>query len=165
MPMEILAQNPACNPACRACHYKDLSYLEQLQRKQEWTQAQLSPWSNALLPIVPAPEGQRVNYRAKSWLRSRVVGGTLDLGMTKAVFMSPAADSADRRPRWAEAFISWRTCPLHVSGLQQSIARLCEDLPALAPHFVEHSLLGVWAGSPHLVLVSRDALPACARAR
>src|SRR4051812_30520072 len=65
-----LSSNPACNPACRVCHYKHLDYASQLKRKQSWAVEQLGHWGDALREIRPAPEPERLGYRAKSWMRS-----------------------------------------------------------------------------------------------
>ncbi len=147
-----LAENPACNVSCRACHYKDLDYPSQLSRKQSWASKQLGgQWADVLAEILPAPEPERLAYRTKSWLRSSVSGGGLSFGMIRAV----------REGRsWAKEFISWDECPLHTHALNETMARLRAALLREAPGFVENGLVGVWVGSPHLVVISREIDPA-----
>jgi tRNA/tmRNA/rRNA uracil-C5-methylase (TrmA/RlmC/RlmD family) len=142
-----LAANPACNPACQVCHYKELPYSEQLARKQAWAEGQFARWRSVLRPIRPAPLDDQVAYRSKSWLRAHVLNsGKLSFGMFRA---------ERQGERWGKEFVSWDTCPLHVPAIQRMIERLRAELPRIAPIFVRDSLLGVWMGQPHLVVVAR----------
>lgn len=138
----LLAENPACNPKCGACHYKTLTYGAQLERKNSWAQEQLATWSSVLHPILPAPENERLAYRSKSWLRSHVENGQAHLGMFR---------SKKDNGKWRPEFISWDTCPLHVLGLQEVIRRVAPLLP------IDEAFEGIWAGAPHLVFISRSA--------
>ncbi len=142
----VLAANPSCNPLCRACHYKNFDYPEQLRRKQGWAEAQLARWKTVLQKIVPAPESERLSYRAKSWMRSAVSSGKVSFGMLRSVLV---------RDQWEKELISWDTCPLHVLPMQEMIERLRLALSRCALQFSEESLEGVWIGSPHLVIVSK----------
>lgn len=137
-----LASNPACNPECRACHYKDLDYPEQLARKQHWAETQLERWADRLAPIVPAPEPERLGYRFKSWLRSSVKQGAVSFGMIR----SRQVDGC-----WEKEFVSWDSCPLHAEPIREMIARLKRVLGEIAP-----TLAGAWFGSPHLVIITRS---------
>lgn len=149
-----LAENPFCNPVCRVCHYKDLDYPEQLQRKRKWAESQLGQWRDVLQDIVPSPEGERLAYRSKSWMRAFFKDGALSFGMFRAVWI---------QGEWEKEFISWDTCPLHVQPIQQMIGKLRQALTEQAPSFAEHSLVGIWIGSPHLVFVSREGGPEAIR--
>ncbi len=142
-----LAEHPGCNWVCRACHYKDIDYPTQLERKRHWARTQLEPWLGVLQEIVPAPASERIEYRSKSWLRSSFDQGELLFGMFRSIRLGS---------KWGKEFVSWNTCPLHVPAIQQMIERLAQGLVRCAPQFVERSLVGVWVGSPHLVVVSRD---------
>lgn len=146
-----LASNPDCNPECRACHYKNLTYPEQLARKQRWAESQLGRWADVLEPIQAAPEAERLGYRTKSWLRSSVQDSDLSFGMLRA---RRAVEGG-----WEKEFISWNDCPLHAESLRKIIQRLRRLLPANGPDFVRTSLAGAWFGSPHLVLIAREARP------
>lgn len=141
----ILAENPACNPSCRACHYKDLSYPDQLLRKQRWARAQLGRWESVLGEIFPAPDDERLGYREKSWLRSVATEGRVSFGMFRAV---------QGETRWEKEFISWDTCPLHSDAIRRTTERLGRALAEQAPGFASESLFGVWFGTPHLVLIA-----------
>lgn len=142
----ILAENPACNPLCRVCHYKDLDYPSQLGRKQAWAASQLGKWGHALREIVPAPEGERIAYRAKSWMKGAMSEDGLSFGMYRSVRAAG---------KWEKEFVSWDSCPLHVVPIQDTVARLREALAREAPRFSRESLVGAWLASPHLVIVSR----------
>lgn len=142
----ILAENPACNPSCRVCHYKHLDYETQLTRKQTWASTCLSPWKDVLREMIPAPAGERMAYRAKSWMRSSFADGVLSFGMIRAARVDG---------EWGKEFISWDHCPLHLRPIQEVISRLRHALASEAPSFSEKSLHGVWFGSSDLVIVSR----------
>lgn len=142
-----LTQNPLCNPVCRVCHYKNLDYPTQLVRKQEWALQQLEYWKEALQVIRPAPERERLAYRSKSWLRSSFQGGVLSFGMYRSVQVLG---------RWEKEFVSWDSCPLHVRPIQQMIQKLQKNILREDFEFLEQALVGLWMGSPHLVIVSRD---------
>ncbi len=154
-----LALNPACNPECRACHYRDLDYPEQLTRKQRWADLQLSRWKNVLAPIEPAPESERLGYRFKSWLRSESVPHERSPGLSPGLSFGLSFGMLRSRrvgKRWEKEFVSWNTCPLHAEAIREMISRLRQVLSERAPAFVESSLAGVWFGSPHLVIVARE---------
>ncbi len=136
---KTLTTHPGCNPLCRACHYKDLDYPEQLRRKQEWARRQLHPWAPRLREILPAPEAERLAYRPKSWLRAQFSPG-LSFGMYRSI---------RRDGKWEKEFVSWDACPLHVEPIQAMIPRLRAALGTSA-------IAGVWLGAPHLVVVSDD---------
>jgi tRNA/tmRNA/rRNA uracil-C5-methylase (TrmA/RlmC/RlmD family) len=141
-----LAENPSCNPECRVCHYKSLDYPTQLHRKQEWAASQLSRWKDVLKSIRPAPENERIAYRSKSWMRSCHQPGNVSFGMYRSI---------RSQGRWEKEFVSWDSCPLHSEAIQLMIAKLRRALTHEVPEFIEKSLLGVWIGTPHLVIVSR----------
>ena len=82
----------------------------------------------------------------KSWLRSSFTNGEVSFGMYRAIQVNG---------RWEKEFVSWDTCPLHVESIQRMIARLKLALPEQALAFTENSLVGLWVGSPHLVVISR----------
>ncbi len=155
----ILSANPACNPICRACHYKNLDYPAQLGRKTEWAEKQLGRWPKALRAIEAAPPSERLAYRSKTWLRShydesQVSFGQVSFGMIRSRFAQDAG-------RWEDEFVSWDTCPLHIEPIQLMIERIKPPLsqtPAMR-EFVKSSLVGLWMGSPHLVMISRASLP------
>ena len=158
-----LAANPDCNPECRACHYKDLTYPEQLARKQRWAETQLARWASVLAPIEPAPETERLGYRYKTWLRnssspdenpadaSSDLPIGLSFGLSFGMLRARRVDST-----WEKEFVSWNTCPLHAEPIREMIARLRQALPRGAPKFTREALAGVWFGSPHLVLIARE---------
>jgi 23S rRNA (uracil1939-C5)-methyltransferase len=143
----ILSDNPACNPVCRVCHYKDFDYPSQLERKQSWAVQQLEHWSPVLQNIESAPLEERLGYRSKSWLRCSFKDGQVSFGM----FRSVKVDG-----RWKKDFISWNTCPLHLQSIQTIVYRLRQVLSREDPEVLEQALVGVWIGSPHLVIISRD---------
>ena len=147
-----LAANPKCNPSCRVCHYKQLDYPAQLKRKQGWAEDQLAhAWGAVLQRIQPAPLEERLGYRSKSWLRCFFDDGQMSFGMYRSVKIDG---------HWEKEFISWNTCPLHVQAIQVMIERLRLELsPQLFkenPDYLEQNLVGIWMGSPHLVVVARD---------
>ena len=143
-----MAENPACNPACRVCHYKRLDYPSQLQRKQAWAQDQLQTWKDVLKNILPSPEADQLGYRSKSWLRSSLEGGALSFGMYRSIRIEGGG--------WGKEFISWDTCPLHFPPMQQMLEKIGEVFANQAPALVEENLVGIWIGSPHVVIISRD---------
>ncbi|MGK5083553.1 hypothetical protein WDW37_09630 [Bdellovibrionota bacterium FG-1] len=142
-----LRQNPGCRSECRVCHYKTLEYPEQLQKKQNWADRQLAPWLAVLRQIVPSPEGERVAYRAKSWMQTHFEKGQISFGMYRAVQVEG---------KWTQEFVSWNTCPMHLPAIQEMIPRLQSALSQIKDDFVERSLVGVWFGLPHLVVVARE---------
>lgn len=150
-----LALNPNCNPECRACHYKDLDYPEQLARKQRWAETKLSRWAHLLAAIVPAPESERLGYRFKSWLRSspkqEAEQGALSSGLSFGMIRSRRVGA-----RWEKEFVSWDTCPLHAEPIREMITRLRRVLSEKAATFAEAQLVGAWFGSPHLVIIARE---------
>jgi tRNA/tmRNA/rRNA uracil-C5-methylase (TrmA/RlmC/RlmD family) len=150
MTSEVLSANPRCNPVCRVCHYKDLPYLAQLARKMTWARKNLGRWSEGLREIVPAPEAERVGYRAKTWMRSEIRDGKVSFGMFRAVQIDGA---------WKKEFISWDGCPIHRPEIAETLERLGRALARHAPRFSAENLFGVWVGSPHLVIVGRETLP------
>jgi 23S rRNA (uracil1939-C5)-methyltransferase len=143
----VLAENPQCNPICRVCHYRNLDYPAQLARKKRWAETQLGRWQEVLREIIPAPESEQLAYRSKSWLRSFYQDGEVSFGMYRAIKIDG---------RWEKEFVSWDTCPLHIEAIRHIIERLKPLLAEKAPHFAEKSLVGIWVGSPHLVLISRN---------
>jgi tRNA/tmRNA/rRNA uracil-C5-methylase (TrmA/RlmC/RlmD family) len=145
-----LSENPACNSHCRACHYKNLSYTEQLFRKTHWATQQLSAWKDVLQPITPASETDRLAYRSKSWMKSQFKNEALSFGMTRSRLTGGS---------WEEEFISWDSCPIHVKPIQLMIEMLRSSLVKAAGDFTKRSLVGLWFGSPHLVLISRNNDP------
>lgn len=147
MNFPILAENPACSSACRACHYKELAYPDQLVRKRRWAERQLGHFGEALREIVPAPESERLGYRARSWLRAHVENGEVSLGMFRAV---------QGETKWKKEFISWNTCPIHSLAIERTVARLRTALGKRAADFSENSLFGIWFGTPHVVLIAKD---------
>jgi 23S rRNA (uracil1939-C5)-methyltransferase len=58
--------------------------------------------------------------------------------------------------KWEKEFISWDTCPLHTQPIQTMIQRIRERFSKEDPAFLEHSLVGLWIGSPHIVVVTRE---------
>lgn len=145
---QTLANTQGCNPACRACHYKDRPYSEQLVLKNTWANQRLAPWADKLQSIRPAPPAEQLSYRSKTWLRSHVHAGELSLGMYRAV--RAGTD-------WIQEFVSWDSCPLHSKAILDITATLKKELMGDLTHFTENSLFGVWLGAPHVVLVARDA--------
>jgi tRNA/tmRNA/rRNA uracil-C5-methylase (TrmA/RlmC/RlmD family) len=149
--LATLGANPACNPICRVCHYKDLDYDSQLARKRAWASEKLAAWRDVLGEIIPASKEERTGYRAKSWMRSEIRDGKLSFGMFRAVQIEGA---------WKKEFISWDGCPIHLPAIGQTTRRLAEALTHHAPRFSEEALFGIWIGSPHLVVVAREPIPA-----
>ena len=143
-PELVLADDPACNAACRACHYKAIDYPSQLDRKRGWARECLGRWNDVLQDIRPAPEKERLGYRSKTWMLGSLRDGELSFGMTRSV---------RRQGRWTKEFVSQDGCPLHVPPLRGIIEGLRAILPRQAPDFVRSSLVGVWTASPHLVIV------------
>jgi 23S rRNA (uracil1939-C5)-methyltransferase len=141
-----LAENPFCNPLCQVCHYKGDPYSIQLLRKDAWACKQFGRWKGALQAIRPAPLGERLHYRSKSWLQSSHRDGLLSFGMYRSVRVAG---------RWGKEFISWDTCPLHLEGIRKVVENLRRELPLAVGEL--DSLVGVWMGAPHCVLVFRDA--------
>ncbi len=146
MPSPTLSENPACNPKCRVCHYKGFDYAEQLLRKTRWAEEQLGDWLPVLQKIVQAPEAERLGYRSKSWLRSQVSEGDVSFGMYRAIRVGG---------EWEKEFVSWNSCPLHIPGLQRLVSNLRQAFRESALGFAEAALVGVWVGSPHVVVVSK----------
>lgn len=146
--VSILANHPLCNPVCRVCHYKGFDYERQIQLKERWAELQLNPWKNVLKKIRPAPDEERSAYRSKSWMRASFQEGAVSFGMFRSVKLLG---------RWEKEFISWDTCPIHLSSIQQMIRKLRESFPRQHFDVFRESLMGVWIGSPHLVVVSRSA--------
>jgi 23S rRNA (uracil1939-C5)-methyltransferase len=143
-----LAENPSCNPLCRVCHYKNLDYPTQLKRKQHWAEDQLKPWKSAIRPIVPAPEKERLAYRSKSWMKCSIDENEISFGMFRSIRV---------QGKWEKEFVSWDSCPLHT----QSIQLMIENIRAVLAHSdiqeLKASLVGVWMGTPHLVIVSTQS--------
>jgi tRNA/tmRNA/rRNA uracil-C5-methylase (TrmA/RlmC/RlmD family) len=149
-----LILNPDCNPECRACHYRELDYPEQLARKQRWADTQLEHWADRLAPIEPAPESERLGYRFKSWLRTSTEQGSVLFGLSFGMIRSRRVGT-----RWEKEFVSWNTCPLHAEPIREMIRRLQRVLVEKAPAFVANALAGVWFGSPHIVIVACEDAP------
>jgi tRNA/tmRNA/rRNA uracil-C5-methylase (TrmA/RlmC/RlmD family) len=145
-----LISNPDCNSECRACHYRELDYPEQLARKQRWAETQLGRWAHGLAQIEPAPESERLGYRFKSWLRTSTEQGALSFGMIR---------SRRDGTRWEKEFVSWNSCPLHAEPIRKMIVKLQNVLIKEAPAFTERALAGVWFGSPHIVIIAREDAP------
>lgn len=147
--MSLLAEVPGCNPVCRACHYKHVGYVAQLMRKQQWAEKQLAQWAGVLRPIVAVPVEEQMGYRSKSWMRSSFRDGDLSFGMVRAVNVAG---------KWEKELVSWNHCPLHIPAIQDTLTRLRGVLAKEAREVVENSLLGIWIGSPHVVIVGRDPM-------
>jgi 23S rRNA (uracil1939-C5)-methyltransferase len=150
-----LDANPLCNSSCRVCHYKHLDYPAQLSRKQSWAEGQLRRWREVLQEIDPAPIEERLGYRSKSWMKASLdfFESPEEGGVSFGMFRSIKVEG-----QWEKEFISWNTCPLHVKSIQLIIERLRENLRGqfkFSAHAFE-SLVGIWLGSPHLVIVSRN---------
>lgn len=150
-----LSTNPDCNPECRACHYKEFDYSEQLARKQRWAESQLGRWGNVLAPIEPAPGSERLGYRFKSWLRSSMdqslASADPSAGLSLGMIRSKRVGAS-----WEKEFVSWNTCPLHSEAIREMMTRLRSVLVESAPKFTETALAGIWFGSPHVVIVARE---------
>jgi len=143
----ILADNPSCNPLCRVCHYKAFDYSTQLDRKRKWAEDQLHRWRDVLKEIRPAVPEERLAYRSKSWMRSSFENGEVSFGMFRSIKVEG---------QWEKEFISWNSCPIHLQPIQEMVTKLRQVLSEKAPRFIEQSLVGIWLGSPHLVIVSRE---------
>jgi 23S rRNA (uracil1939-C5)-methyltransferase len=143
---KTLAGNPGCNPVCRVCHYKALDYPTQLARKRAWAEQQLGSWSSVLGEIIPAPDAEQIGYRSKSWMKASFTEGEISFGMERAVW---------RDGEWQKDFISWDTCPLHLESIQEMIARIKNAFAAAGLDQLRDSLVGLWLGSPQLVIVAR----------
>lgn len=139
-----------CNPECRACHYKDLDYPAQVERKQGWARRQLAPWANVLKEILAAPASEQLGYRIKSWMWFGEQEGQPAFGMLRSVRAGT---------RWEKEFVSWNDCPLHHPAIRRIVGRLRELWKDSVPAGVRQSLVGLWFGSPHFVVVSRSAIP------
>jgi tRNA/tmRNA/rRNA uracil-C5-methylase (TrmA/RlmC/RlmD family) len=150
MSSEVLSANASCNPVCRVCHYKDLDYPSQLARKTAWARKNLGRWSEVLREIIPAPESERIGYRAKTWMRSEFRDGKTSFGMFRALQIEGV---------WEKEFVSWDGCPIHRPEIAETLDRLGQVLGRSASRFCAESLFGVWVGSPHLVIVGREPLP------
>jgi len=208
-----LSENPSCNPLCSACHYKDLEYSIQLDRKQKWAEKQLGRWGDCLQKIRAAPEAERLAYRSKSWMKCEFTQNSVSFGMHRSKRVPngsvrvprsvrvpsgsvrapnqgvPVSDDGVRAPRvsvkWEKEFISWDTCPLHIKPIQQIIKNLRLLYSSNSQRFLQstpepkHSLpqelktisqgddpssawVGIWLGSPHLVIVSNEWRPQAA---
>ena len=145
-----LAQHPGCNPTCRACHYRDLEYPEQLARKQAWAERQLGEWKPVLGSIMPAPENERLAYRSKSWMRAQVDSDGVSFGFYRAIHETQGGAQG---ARWGEQFVSWDTCPIHTREIQTVVGHLREALRD--SEWARRSLLGVWLGAPDGVVVAQ----------
>lgn len=143
----MLSANPACNPKCKVCHYKDLPYSEQLQRKQNWAERNLGAWRDALHPIRPAPEEEHLGYRSKSWMRPHLGKDTISFGMYRAV---------RENGKWSKEFVSWDRCPIHTPAIQETMENLRAVLAQNETRWVEDALHGIWIGVPHLVVVAKE---------
>jgi 23S rRNA (uracil1939-C5)-methyltransferase len=150
----ILKDVPGCNPACHVCHYKAISYEEQLARKQAWAAKQLSDWIDVLQPILPAPMEERVGYRSKSWMRA--YSGEGDLGEEGSETSFGMFRAVNKSGQWEDEFISWNACPLHTIAIQKTLANL---RALLSPKSGEPDFFGLWFGSPHVVWVSKRSEP------
>lgn len=144
-----LSEHPGCNSHCGACHYKELTYDEQLSRKQNWAASQLAPLGAELRQIIPSPPHERMGYRTKSWLQTHFDDGGVSFGMYRAKRIDG---------KWDQEFISWNTCPLHSNGINETVIRLqkaflCLDTADQAT--ARREWAGVWLGLPHVVIVSK----------
>jgi tRNA/tmRNA/rRNA uracil-C5-methylase (TrmA/RlmC/RlmD family) len=148
VPNETLANNPACNPVCRACHYKSLTYLLQVERKQAWVSAQLQRWQSVLSPLIPASHSEQTGYRSKSWMRTEFKDGQVSFGMIRSV---------RNQSKWEKEFISWDSCPLHHLSIQKIIKNLKQALSPDQIQTLQASWVGVWFGRPHVVIISKQA--------
>lgn len=178
----VLKDHPSCNLLCSACHYKHLSYEAQLQQKQRWAEAKLERWQEVLRPIIPAPEGERLGYRSKVWLRVNGAEFSWDLSQEEAqqevqkeaqgsrCAEQENSNAADEGPsfgvyravqkngKWGDEWIAKDQCPLHSLAVQAILGGLKSKLSQDAPRFVTEVWLGVWFGPPHLVLVAKGAV-------
>jgi tRNA/tmRNA/rRNA uracil-C5-methylase (TrmA/RlmC/RlmD family) len=145
--METLADIPGCNSICRACHYKNLPYSSQLERKQNWALKQLDRWKDRLGDIVPAPQSEQMAYRTKSWMRTEFYSGQVSFGMTRSIRV---------QNKWEKEFISWDSCPIHLPAIQQTLMNLKSSFTKEQIQLLEASWVGVWFGRPHVVLVSKQ---------
>lgn len=148
--MPPIIDDPGCNSACTACHYKDLDYSDQLRFKQKWADSQLGRWSDVLQPIRSAPDSERTAYRAKTWLRTAVQDQKASFGMLRSVRV---------QQKWQKEFVSWDSCPIHLEVIQRVVARLkqvfSEDDATL--NWFEKAVTGVWIGVPHIAFVLRTS--------
>jgi tRNA/tmRNA/rRNA uracil-C5-methylase (TrmA/RlmC/RlmD family) len=144
---QVLADHPGCNPLCRACHYKNLTYDQQLQRKEKWATTQLQKWEKVLKPVIPAPLHEQTQYRAKSWMRAEIGAGQVSFGMQRSI---------QNQEKWEKEFISWDSCPLHIAAIQDAISKLKKCFSSDQIEEMRQSWVGVWFGVPHIVIVSRD---------
>lgn len=154
--MSTLSANPACNPACRACHYKELDYPAQVKRKNTWAATQLGQWASTLHPLIEAPLAEQLAYRPKSWMRAHWESPEglslgLNLGMTRAIRVGA---------RWEQEFISWNTCPIHHPAIQTMVTKLRTLLSRSFSQWTEQSLEGIWFGAPHVILISHTPMSA-----
>ncbi len=146
----ILAHVTGCQKACKSCHYKNLNYPEQLERKQRWANEQLGQWQSVLDDIEPARLDEQIGYRSKSWLWA-ITKQQLSFGMRRAVFING---------EWQKEYLSWDDCPIHSTDLRASLAAIKSQLTTqLSPLEIEN-LVGIWFGAPHVVLVFRESTPA-----
>ena len=174
-----------CNPECRVCHYKHLDYDSQLTFKRRWALKNLARWQGVLRDLIPAPEEDRLGYRSKTWLRahyqSEEAVGTSSGTLLDYSVMTPRDlsfgmfRSLQREGKWEKEFVSWNTCPIPIPPIQEMVSRIRSTLQSLTPRqifathfpdrlltqeiseFVLQSLVGVWMGYPHLVIISREA--------
>jgi 23S rRNA (uracil1939-C5)-methyltransferase len=84
-------------------------------------------------------------------LRSRFGEDGLSFGFYRAV---------QSESKWRKEFISWDTCPIHSVAIQETLENLRKEFVRCDRTFLSESLFGVWFGTPHLVIVLRDELPA-----
>lgn len=142
--LPLLKDHPGCNPDCRVCHYKHLSYSEQIERKNRWARSQLEPWQERLAPIQEAHPDERLHYRRKSWLRVQCLGGgEFSFGMFRSVRQGA---------KWVPEFVAWDACPMHSDSIRNGIVALKKDLrrvfdqPSEAEKAVCHTATASWVG-------------------
>lgn len=104
----------------------------------------------------PATEQERLAYRSKSWMRSLFRDGAVSFGMFRSVRAAYKLGNLDKLGKWEKEFISWDTCPLHTKPVQQIIKKLRDVFMKEPLRGLEQSLVGVWIGNPHVVLVTRN---------
>lgn len=155
--LPLLQDREGCNPECRVCHYKHLSYSEQIERKNRWARSQLDFWQERLALIREAPSDERLHYRHKSWLRvQRLGGGEFSFGMFRSIRQGA---------KWVPEFVAWDACPMHSDSIRDGLVALKEELRQL---FIEAgevgrslfeeaaaSWVGLWISGPHWTVISR----------
>jgi 23S rRNA (uracil1939-C5)-methyltransferase len=111
-----------CVSRCRACPDRALGAEASESGKLAWLRRALGPWAERLAPVRGLPESRRWEYRERTLLAVRHVGGEWRAGLWRG------------RGRDAE-FVPIPDCPVHSPVTRARVRAALAALPAGRPEF------------------------------